>query len=590
MKKNIENTELTEKLSATNIAAPADDDPLKTLVELDDDAAEPEPKSLLEGMQSILESVKNSRMSPVYANEAAVPLAYLSRRLSLTWQQVTLLAVIMEMGFQRNVPLSAIARYIGVSNIKMLDWTREISVLIDRRLVVEKTGRYDPGYTIPDDVYDAFRRNEPFAHKVPDLSSDDELVERLDRMVSEIDNCDDEKETAFFDHDVRELLMANSKLRLARILLTALRRTTALEFRVLLLMSMMWIRDEEEEVESHRFSIVIKNQLAVSRMATGLQKGGSALIKKKYVTVAGNEGLLSGGVFALTTQFRKSLTPDRTIVAKDEKRWQNRLTRNADISEKQLFYNPETAAEVERLAMLLQPEQTAGILARLRERNLRGGFTCLLYGGPGTGKTETVLQLARRTGRDIFQVDVSQLRTKWYGESERLVKGVFDEYRQMVAKSKVAPIMFFNEADAIFNRRMENAERSVDKSENALQNIILQEMETLDGILIATTNLAQNMDRAFERRFLYKIRFDKPTVEARTAIWREMLPTLDLEDAKKLAERYDFSGGQIENIARHYAIDAILHGNAVPTAENLSSHCDSERISNTDSKRIGFAL
>ena len=96
------------------------------------------------------------------------------------------------------------------------------------------------------------------------------------------------------------------------------------------------------------------------------------------------------------------------------------------------------------------------------------------------------------------------------------------------------------------------------------------------------------MDNAFERRFLYKIRFDKPTVEARTAIWHELLPDLSDTDATLLAERYDFSGGQIENIARHYAIDAILHGNAVPTASNLMPHCDSERISNTSSKKIGF--
>ena len=107
-------------------------------------------------------------------------------------------------------------------------------------------------------------------------------------------------------------------------------------------------------------------------------------------------------------------------------------------------------------------------------------------------------------------------------------------------------------------------------------------METLDGILIATTNLAQNMDNAFERRFLYKIHFDKPTVEARTAIWHELLPNLSDADAALLAERYDFSGGQIENIARHYAIDAI------PTIDLLTPHCDNERISNTKTRRIGF--
>jgi SpoVK/Ycf46/Vps4 family AAA+-type ATPase len=198
------------------------------------------------------------------------------------------------------------------------------------------------------------------------------------------------------------------------------------------------------------------------------------------------------------------------------------------------------------------------------------------------------MQLARRTGRDIMQVNFSEIKSMWVGESEKNIKALFDEYRQKVKTYLITPILLFNEADAIIGKRQEGAERAVDKMENSIQNIILQEMETLDGILIATTNLAQNMDKAFERRFLYKIRFDEPTVEARTSIWREMLPTLDVEDAKKLAERYDFSGGQIENIARHYAIDAILHGNAVPTAENLALHCDSERISNTSSKRIGF--
>jgi len=260
----------------------------------------------------------------------------------------------------------------------------------------------------------------------------------------------------------------------------------------------------------------------------------------------------------------------------------------ADIKPRSLFYSNEITNSIDDLARLLEEKNYNDIRARLQEQGFRCGFACLFYGAPGTGKTETVMQLARRTGRDIMQVNISEMKSKWVGESEKNVKALFDSYRQRVKESPITPILLFNEADAIIGKRQEGAERAVDKMENSIQNIILQEMESLDGILIATTNLAQNMDKAFERRFLYKIRFDKPTVEARTSIWREMLPTLDMVDAKKLAERYDFSGGQIENIARHYAIDAILHGNAVPTAENLALHCDSERISNTSSKRIGF--
>ena len=135
---------------------------------------------------------------------------------------------------------------------------------------------------------------------------------------------------------------------------------------------------------------------------------------------------------------------------------------------------------------------------------------------------------------------------------------------------------------------MENVESSANKMENSIQNIILQEMENFDGILIATTNLAQNMDKAFERRFLYKIKFEKPTIEARMHIWHEMIPSLCETDAKTLAERYDFSGGQIENIARHYAISNILYGDKNNNIESLMTFCDNERLETKQTRKIGF--
>ena len=115
-------------------------------------------------------------------------------------------------------------------------------------------------------------------------------------------------------------------------------------------------------------------------------------------------------------------------------------------------------------------------------------------------------------------------------------------------------------ADAIIGKRQVGAERAVEKMENSIQNIILQEIEQLDGILIATTNLAENMDKAFERRFLYKIQFEKPDLNCRTQIWQAMIPPLNDADASYLAGKYDFSGGEIENIARHFTIQSILHG------------------------------
>ena len=146
----------------------------------------------------------------------------------------------------------------------------------------------------------------------------------------------------------------------------------------------------------------------------------------------------------------------------------------------------------------------------------------------------------------------------------------------------------FNEADAIIGIRKNGASSAVDKMENSIQNIILQEMETLDGIMIATTNLQQNLDKAFERRFLYKIKSDKPTEEARAHIWRSMIPELSDLDVHTLASKYDFSGGQIENIARHYAIDTILHGTSDDVLPMLIRHCDNERFDEKDKRKIGF--
>ena len=136
--------------------------------------------------------------------------------------------------------------------------------------------------------------------------------------------------------------------------------------------------------------------------------------------------------------------------------------------------------------------------------------------------------------------------------------------------------------------RQEGASRAVEKMENSLQNIILQEMEQLDGIMIATTNLTQNLDRAFERRFLYKIEFERPDAAVKSRIWRSMIPTLDERTAATLAERYDFSGGQIENIARKRTVEMILRG-VEPTMEELDEFCRNEQLGNrAKRRRIGF--
>ena len=148
------------------------------------------------------------------------------------------------------------------------------------------------------------------------------------------------------------------------------------------------------------------------------------------------------------------------------------------------------------------------------------------------------------------------------------------------------PILFFNEAYAIFCKRMENVESSAAQMLNTLQNILLQELESIEGILICTTNLHQNLDPAFERRFIYKVELEKPGGEVRSKIWASMLKGYTQEEYAGLGLKYPFSGGQIENVVRKSTVDYILSGNR-PVIEDIYKFCD-EEIFRSKVKRVGF--
>ena len=256
---------------------------------------------------------------------------------------------------------------------------------------------------------------------------------------------------------------------------------------------------------------------------------------------------------------------------------------------KNLFYNDTERAQLERLEHILRNENYGQVCARLTERKMNAGLCILFYGGPGTGKTESVLQLAKKTGRPVSQVDISSIRDKWVGESEKRAKAVFDDYRRLCKRSKVTPILLLNEADAIINKRI-YVERSVDQMSNAIQNIFLEEMERFEGILIATTNLQKNFDAAFDRRFIFKINFEKPSASIRASILRERIPSLTEEDALYLATRHELSGGQVENVARKVVTEMLING-TTPGREEIELFCEEETGFRKSGKRkSGFGF
>ena len=272
-----------------------------------------------------------------------------------------------------------------------------------------------------------------------------------------------------------------------------------------------------------------------------------------------------------------------------EKESDNTRIKPADITPKRLFFSEGQQKQLSLVENALREENFCTLQSRLESKGMPKGVAVLLYGAPGTGKTETVMQWARSCGRDIIHVDISSSKSMWFGESEKIIKKIFSDYRSACSGNGPKPILLFNEADAIFScrRQLGSRDRSIHQTENAMQNIILEEMERLDGILIATTNLEGNLDGAFERRFLFKIRYEKPSLEAKMHIWRDKIGSLSEQDALRLASQFDFSGGEIDNIVRKATMEEVVSG-AAPTLEMIESLCSHEKLPGGVRTRIGF--
>jgi SpoVK/Ycf46/Vps4 family AAA+-type ATPase len=345
-----------------------------------------------------------------------------------------------------------------------------------------------------------------------------------------------------------------------------------------------YIGDHELEFLDDNTDDVERFDLTMNKLE--LKDGSHNLIKGNYVEFANNGGFKDSEHWKLTDKAKKELLTE----LKGKKNFKKNMVLFNTIQRKKMFYNQRDSIEVEKLSSLLQEGNFLKIQKRLEGKGMRKGFACLFSGSPGTGKTETVYQIARLTKRNIMAVDISETKSCWYGESEKKIKEIFDNYRYAVENSKTTPILLFNEADAVIGKRKTSNEnnRSIDQTENTIQNIILQEMENLNGILIATSNLVQNMDSAFERRFLYKIKFEKPSLENRARIWQALFSDLPENQAAELSKRFELSGGQIENIARKVEVDWITEGKKTDIAA-LAQYCKDEVQNDFNtSKRIGF--
>jgi hypothetical protein len=537
--------------------------------------------TLLQAIERVVELAEDSKLSKEFMKKAKAEIQLLAKSYGITERQAVLFCVCMEKG-PRRVDYDDLASFLNLNKISVLSYASDIDALVRRRLLKFRDVKDEDDFDIPTVVIRCLKHNE--VYELPKRTGLDcaELFELLNQWFEDLDDdaislrelqeelqklFDDNKQVGFV-HKLREYYLSENEEALVAFFCHCL------------------VNKDDDDIRFGQLEDLFDTKAEFNKAKARLRSGEHKLMTKKIIEHRCEDGIADTTRYKLTESAKRTLLAEMKIDASTEKL--SDVIDPRTLTQKQLFFPKDIQRQVDELGSFLQPENLQKIQERMKEKGFRNGFACLFYGGPGTGKTETVYQLARQTGRSIMVVDVPRIKSKWVGESEKNIKALFDRYREQVKRAKVTPILLFNEADAIIGIRKNGASSAVDKMENSIQNIILQEMETLDGIMIATTNLQQNLDKAFERRFLYKIKFDKPTVEARAHIWHSMIPELSEMDVHTLASKYDFSGGQIENIARHYAIDAILHGKSEDVLPMLIRHCDNERLDEKSSRKIGF--
>lgn len=540
--------------------------------------------TMLESINRIVDLVENSKLSKDFYEKAAPYINLLREKQGFSKIQSILVSLIAEATSKENhASLSDIADFVDCNGIMIMQYKGAIDELVMKGYLVRWVKYGDSiEYSLTADFLEALVNDQTYVRKSYVGCTGVSFFQNFYNITHE--RYEDKMSTEVLSLEFQRLCDDNPDLPFV-VSLQGLELDT-MDKIVLTHMCRHLVLHAESDLHIESLSFLYDKRDDRKQFEYDLNTDSTDLQLNDLIENSFSDGFCSKHEYRLTEKSRQLLLKEFNV--KLNQNIKSDVLSCKDIIPKRLFFGLEVQQQLDNLYNLLDEENYRSVCTRLKEKGLRQGFACLFYGEPGTGKTESVLQLAQRTGRDLIQVNISEIKSMWVGESEKNIKSVFNRYRSLVRQSKLTPILLFNEADAIIGKRKEGAERSVDKMENSIQNIILQEMESLEGIMIATTNLVQNLDSAFERRFIYKVRFTKPLLDQRIQIWHSMMPNLSNDTITRLASVYDFSGGQIENIVRKCDVESILYGVDCMSDEKIEQYCKEERIILKGCQRIGF--
>lgn len=547
--------------------------------------------NLIELITSIAKGVRHSQLSDEALNDISQQCETLAKYLSVNKQQAMLFAVIFVL--YSKLPSVSLRELYGFFSVDFIEGVRfkfDIEVLIAKEIIQSeeyyskqkrKRNLLNTGLIIPDSIINSIYTNCKLQQKQIEKLNIYEFCETVTNYIN--DRYEDKFDTNDLFIHVKELEDANSEIEGVENLL---KLGLLIEDRVLVYQIL------NDMVSTGRYTLIestLKDMYDNARLRMNKYRellfNENPMYEMDLIQLH-RQKFSNDAQLELTAYGMEFLLGDDALLYQAKNKHKDILSYE-EIKPVKLFFDGELKKQIVFLSSSLINENFVELQKRLSEKNMSSGICSILHGSPGTGKTELCYQLAKETGRDIFQVDLSQTKDLFFGESEKKIKNIFTRYNALLSKSEVAPILFINECDGLFSKRFLNAQRSTDQTINTIQNILLEELEKFQGILLCTSNLVENLDSAFERRFLFKIEFQKPSIEVKLKIWKSKLNWIDDDFAKELAEQFDLSGGQIDNVVRKVIMQEVLTGK-LPTTDEIIDFCIAETILKKTMNKIGY--
>lgn len=356
-----------------------------------ENAINAKPKSVLEAFENIVELAEDSNLSDEFFETAKLQIAYAGRRLRLSPMQTVMLALFVDRSEDSRIYISEIAKYTGCRTTRFLRLSKEIDNLEDKHYLKASRSSQHLSYRVPSDVLKALKENQPYTftqQTVNDLRSFfdmfAELAEQKDNDELTYDKLesltrgglDDIKDSLFAKHLKNFNLSDNDTI-------------------LFIFMAHLFVENNDDNIGFHDIDDLYDNNKIPGYVRNELRCRESALFDRKLIENVNEEGMARSDAFKLTDYAKSEVLGELNLHLRRNPR--KHLLRHDSFAEKKLIYNQKERDQIAELSSILSRERFDGVQQRLEKAGMRKGFCCLFYGAPGTGKTETVYQLARLT-------------------------------------------------------------------------------------------------------------------------------------------------------------------------------------------------